>query len=202
MTKLTDYIVTGKLQEKELLFLKKSSDDFKEKSILASVTNAKKGKVNKTVIAGTTLHLKPDRKTRKIYNIIHSHMIDSYSDIFSGFDYSKLPEIQYAYYGTGDFFKTHKDSVKNKKNDKIRCLTMSINLSEEDEYGEGELLVYPDKDTTVSLDRTAGSFIIFPSFFLHEAKTVEHGNRHAIVSWLTDSRSTFDKFDNFVNYST
>lgn len=195
-----DFIVTGKLSKSELNFLRKTAEDFKRNSVQAEAyfDDTGKGRVDEDFRRGRILYLKPERKTRKIYNIIHSHMIHNYSKVFKNFDYSNLPKIQYAYYDTGDFFKTHMDTIKLKKNT-ARCLTMSINLSDPDEYGGGEMLIYVNEDTTVKLNRDAGSFIIFPSFFYHEAKVVEHGDRCAIVSCLHDSKGAFNEFYYYVN---
>lgn len=127
-------------------------------------------------------------------NIMHSLLIENYYNIYKHLDYSKLSTIQYVSYKKGEFFKKHNDVVQN-QHDVFRAITMSINLTESNEYTGGSLVVYNDKDEVVaSLDKEIGSFIIIPAFLFHEAQVVNTGRREAIVTWLHSNKQQLDQF--------
>lgn len=134
----------------------------------------------------------------KTVNILHSLLIENYLNIYELLDYSDISSIQYVKYQKGHFFKKHTDLVTNSKNH-FRALTMSINMTDENEYSGGDLLVYNEKDEVIDyLDKSRGSFIILPSFFPHEATEVTSGTREAIVTWLSGTKDSIATFQDTV----
>ena len=139
-------------------------------------------------------------------NILQSLLIENYRNIYRELDYTSLADLQYVRYKRGGFFTKHNDVVKNEHNI-MRALTMSINLSSEDNYTGGDLVVYsdnlhPDGQHTFNeidrLDRKIGSFIIMPSFYYHEAIKVESGCREAIVTWLHTDPQSLETFKRYI----
>jgi PKHD-type hydroxylase len=68
----------------------------------------------------------------------------------------------------------------------VRKLSISIQLTNPEEYEGGELKLYDgdDEEATV-MDKTQGTLIIFPSYVLHEVMPVTKGERNSLVTWVT-----------------
>ena len=66
----------------------------------------------------------------------------------------------------------------------VRKLSISIQLTNPDEYEGGELYLYDDDKGTV-MDKTQGTLILFPSYVLHEVMPVTKGERNSLVTWVT-----------------
>jgi PKHD-type hydroxylase len=66
----------------------------------------------------------------------------------------------------------------------VRKLSISIQLTDPEEYEGGELYLYDDDKGTV-MDKTQGTLIIFPSYILHEVMPVTKGTRNSLVTWVT-----------------
>ena len=69
----------------------------------------------------------------------------------------------------------------------LRKLSVSIQLSRSDDYEGGDLeLQHLPRPT--KLDRSRGSFIVFPSFTLHRVAPVTRGTRWSLVAWILGKR--------------
>jgi PKHD-type hydroxylase len=66
----------------------------------------------------------------------------------------------------------------------VRKLSISIQLTNPEEYEGGELYLY-DGDKGTLMDKTQGTLILFPSFVLHEVMPVTKGERNSLVTWVT-----------------
>jgi len=66
----------------------------------------------------------------------------------------------------------------------VRKLSISIQLTNPEEYEGGELYLYNDDKGTV-MDKTQGTLILFPSYVLHEVMPVTKGTRNYLVTWVT-----------------
>jgi PKHD-type hydroxylase len=66
----------------------------------------------------------------------------------------------------------------------VRKLSISIQLTNPEEYEGGELKLYEGEEETV-MDKTQGTLIIFPSYVLHEVMPVTKGTRNSLVTWVT-----------------
>ena len=66
----------------------------------------------------------------------------------------------------------------------VRKLSISIQLTDPEEYEGGELYLYDDDKGTL-MDKTQGTLIIFPSYVLHEVMPVTKGERNSLVTWVT-----------------
>jgi PKHD-type hydroxylase len=66
----------------------------------------------------------------------------------------------------------------------VRKLSISIQLTNPEEYEGGELYLYDDDKGTL-MDKTQGTLIIFPSYVLHEVTPVTKGERNSLVTWVT-----------------
>jgi PKHD-type hydroxylase len=66
----------------------------------------------------------------------------------------------------------------------VRKLSISIQLTNPEEYEGGELYLYDDDKGTL-MDKSQGTLIIFPSYVLHEVMPVTKGERNSLVTWVT-----------------
>jgi PKHD-type hydroxylase len=66
----------------------------------------------------------------------------------------------------------------------VRKLSISIQLTNPEEYDGGELYLYDD-DKGSLMDKTQGTLILFPSYVLHEVMPVTKGERNSLVTWVT-----------------
>jgi PKHD-type hydroxylase len=66
----------------------------------------------------------------------------------------------------------------------VRKLSISIQLTNSEEYEGGELKLYDGEKETL-MDKTQGTLIIFPSYVLHEVMPVTKGERNSLVTWVT-----------------
>lgn len=199
MNKLLDFIVTGCLSQQELIKIRKEKNLYAEKSDVSRLSskNNRKGRLDLS-IRNSCVYFPSCHNFPHTFNILQSIIIESYRNICNYIDYSNIPEIQYARYNEGQFFKKHSDSVYRDDKLSTRILTFSINISEENSYRGGDLLIY-DKDIILKkLSKIPGSFILFPSFYIHEATTVEWGLREAIVTWIHCDYNTFERFKKYV----
>ena len=68
----------------------------------------------------------------------------------------------------------------------VRKLSISIQLTNPDEYEGGELKLYDgDDEEAIIMDKTQGTLIMFPSYVLHEVMPVTKGERNSLVTWVT-----------------
>lgn len=65
----------------------------------------------------------------------------------------------------------------------IRKLSFSIQLTDEEEYEGGELVLYVNNRQVIA-PKSKGTIIFFESSLMHEVKPVKKGVRHALVSWV------------------
>jgi PKHD-type hydroxylase len=66
----------------------------------------------------------------------------------------------------------------------VRKLSISIQLTNPEEYEGGELYLY-DGDKGSLMDKAQGTLILFPSYVLHEVMPVTKGERNSLVTWVT-----------------
>jgi len=66
----------------------------------------------------------------------------------------------------------------------VRKLSISIQLTNPEEYEGGELKVF-DRDEGITMSKEQGTLIMFPSYMLHEVMPVIKGERNSLVTWIT-----------------
>jgi len=70
-------------------------------------------------------------------------------------------------------------------NSPVRKLSISIQLTNPEEYEGGELKLYDGDEEGTVMDKAQGTLIIFPSYVLHEVMPVTKGTRNSLVTWVT-----------------
>ena len=105
------------------------------------------------------------------------------NDRFFQFDIFGLNEgLQFTNYkAPSDKYGQHIDRICQGV---IRKLSLSIQLTDPEEYEGGELCLYEDEKGE-QMKKEQGTLILFPSFILHEVKPITKGERNSLVSWVT-----------------
>jgi PKHD-type hydroxylase len=70
-------------------------------------------------------------------------------------------------------------------NSPVRKLSISIQLTNPEEYEGGELKLYDGEEEGIVMDKAQGTLIIFPSYVLHEVIPITKGTRNSLVTWIT-----------------
>jgi PKHD-type hydroxylase len=100
-----------------------------------------------------------------------------------GFNISVIPEVQWAQYSQDGHFDWHVDVDWKGPHAYDRKVSISIQLSDSDEYTGGDLefedVDFPDKE----LIRKKGTAIVFPSYIRHRVTPVTSGVRRSLVAW-------------------
>jgi PKHD-type hydroxylase len=66
----------------------------------------------------------------------------------------------------------------------VRKLSISIQLTNPEQYHGGELKLHDGEEETI-MSKEQGTLIIFPSYVLHEVMPVTKGERNSLVTWVT-----------------
>ena len=96
------------------------------------------------------------------------------------FDYRS---IQYTHYNVGTYYHWHPDYVLNKNRPNDRKLSITVQLSDPENY-EGGCLEFMDNDNKKYVaPKTKGTVIVFDSRVIHRVTKVRSGYRKSLVAW-------------------
>ncbi len=113
-------------------------------------------------------------------------LINNINQQFFQFDVIALEQLQFTKYddtdGDGGMYDKHTDYGYNSA--VSRKLSFSVQLSNENSYEGGDLLLYT-APTPVKPSRKQGTINFFPSFTLHEVTPVTLGTRCSLVGWVS-----------------
>lgn len=181
-----DFIRTGKLSDRELSIVLKEAEKYRKNAFTSGLSRVDKD--NKKIdyedenIRKSDVYFPQSQEARRTFNILQSLIIQEYAG--KKLDVAQISEVQFVHYPLGGKFNWHHDIIKIGREDgKTRGLTFSMNLSDSSEYDGGNLTLKVSKEKTMSLGRERGSWIIFPSFVLHNVDEITRGSRDAIVVW-------------------
>lgn len=144
--------------------------------------NNRTGEVDKKVRKSKITWLNPSNETNWIFEkiaIISKELNNRYFnfDIFGA-----IEGIQFTTYkAPGGNYGRHMDSAYGTT---VRKLSISIQLSDPQNYSGGELCLY-NKENPIVMPKKQGQVIMFPSYVLHEVRPVTKGERVSLVIWIT-----------------
>ena len=90
--------------------------------------------------------------------------------------------LQYTSYSEGEHYNWHVDTIK--KEDSIRKLSFSLQLSDPEDYSGGELQFIDEGDKLFFAPKERGTIIIFDSRIKHRVMKVRSGCRKSLVGWV------------------
>tara|TARA_R100000149_G_C5878853_1_gene143170 strand:+ start:2314 stop:2940 length:627 start_codon:yes stop_codon:yes gene_type:complete len=124
------------------------------------------------------------------------HMANIYANW--NFDWDWSEEMQFTKYKVGQFYGWHMDCFDEPYNKpeephrhgKLRKLSVTLQLSNEDDYEGGELEFQPRTSEKNALETfipeesfKKGTLVIFPSHIHHRVRPVTKGTRYSLVMW-------------------
>jgi PKHD-type hydroxylase len=99
-----------------------------------------------------------------------------------GFEGIQFTKYSYNKDQLPGFYSSHKDTVLL-PGGTVRKLSFTIQLSDPETYGGGDVVLYNSLTDTVTLTGALGSISFFPSYTIHEVKPVTKGIRYSLVGW-------------------
>ena len=135
---------------------------------------------------------------RWIYNEIHPYIHTANKNAGWNFQWDFSESCQFTKYKLDQFYDWHCDSWSKPYNrpeepdrhGKIRKLSVTISLSDENDYEGGDFEFDFRNDDKGSNQpqlckeiRPKGSVVVFPSFVWHRVKPVISGTRYSLVIW-------------------
>ncbi|MAL11245.1 MAG: hypothetical protein CMF74_16470 [Maricaulis sp.] len=167
--------------------------------IVAYFKNKKKIKA----LTGASKRVTKIRKSSIVFdqeNLWIDHLINPFirnANIKAGWNYQidYAETHQFTEYKINQHYNWHIDEhdkpyeSNDKRNNKIRKLSMSLCLSDKNSYDGGNLMfsklgkLNKINSFTVKEMREKGSLIVFPSYTLHRVEPVTRGTRHSLVIW-------------------
>ena len=131
-----------------------------------------------------------------IYKLIQPYIKIANKNAGWNFQWDFSEPCQFTEYNEGQFYGWHCDSAlkphdkpsDKKIHGKIRKLSLTLTLSNREDYEGGDLQFdyrnNKGKATSIIDDmRDKGSLVVFPSFIWHRVTKVTRGTRHSLVSW-------------------
>jgi len=138
-----------------------------------------------------------------IYDIISPLLYKANNNSGWKFDYDLAEDLQFTVYNPGGYYNWHSDggscnlSAANSQTTKIekhwgkvRKISMTLNLSDPNDYEGGELVIdfgphsQTERFKTIEESKNQGSVIFFPSFTRHQIRPITKGTRYSLVMWV------------------
>ena len=125
-----------------------------------------------------------------IYELINPYIKLANKNANWNFDIDSSEYCQLATYRKNQFYNWHRDT-HDKSADKIRKLSVTVNLSDSKNYSGGEL-EFDFKDNAPDIKNQThickeilpkGSIVVFPSHVWHKVKPITSGERKSLVIW-------------------
>ena len=92
--------------------------------------------------------------------------------------------VQLSRYTLGQFYDKHVDFNGNSNTKSYtRKLSMSVQLSDENSYDGGDLIIYYGGEKYIT-PRVKGTVIVFDSRLTHEVTPITKGQRYSLVKWF------------------
>jgi len=136
---------------------------------------------------------------RWIYNEIHPFIYNANKNAGWNFQWDWSESLQFTKYKLNQHYDWHQDAwdrpyekTDSNFNGKIRKLSISIILSDENDYEGGDFQIdfrhkFKDQENyteTVKQIKPKGSVIVFPSYIWHKVTPVTSGTRYSLVNWV------------------
>ena len=142
------------------------------------------GNVTDGIRSSTVRWIPQDENWEWLYNTLREYIEEANKQLW-GFDLVSMPEqIQYTEYHADQkgHYGWHQDIGPGEGSQ--RKVSVTVQLSESDEYEGGELQFMYGSNSYVSAPRGAGVVVVFPSYMMHQVTEVTKGTRKSFVLWV------------------
>jgi PKHD-type hydroxylase len=120
-------------------------------------------------------------------SFIYTRIVDALNQIneqFYGYDIDGIEDLQFSEYDSSyaGMYKSHSDDSLDTTI--LRKLSFTLQLSTENSYEGGDLLLYRFKlNDPIQVKKQKGILAVFPSSTIHEVTPVTKGVRYSLVGW-------------------
>jgi PKHD-type hydroxylase len=137
----------------------------------------------KDEVRNSEIHwIKHDDDSKWLYDRIAKLIMLANRDKWNFSLHSILDDIQYTkYYDTGNHYDWHLDLGHGRSNH--RKVSITVQLSDPDDYEGGDFQIMAGPNP-VTLSKTKGTVLLFPSYLLHRVTPVTKGTRKTLVLWV------------------
>jgi len=132
-----------------------------------------------------------------LYDLLCPYVYEANKNAGWNFEIGHSEDIQFTEYEKGGYYYWHRDGgsdhhAKYSKeitkweayHNKVRKLSMTVNLSHRKDYDGGDLLIKNyEQEITCKKAGHRGSIIVFPSFYQHKISPITKGIRNSLVMW-------------------
>jgi PKHD-type hydroxylase len=120
--------------------------------------------------------------TKLVYGFVHEA-----NDLFFHYNITNHGQMQFGEYVVGDYYKYHNDTayVSKESASPYRKLSVSVLLSDPQDFEGGELLIYDGDMEPLKPLNGQGSVVVFDSRDYHAVTPVTSGVRYSLVMWAT-----------------
>ena len=119
-----------------------------------------------------------------VFDILYRH-IQSANDLGEWhYDITGMEDVQIGKYTNRGHYDWHNDIDQPCKDRFQRKLSCSLQLSEEDSYEGGDLILQKASGDEYTAPRKQGSIVVFPSILRHKVTPVTSGTRFSAVAWM------------------
>jgi PKHD-type hydroxylase len=169
------------LTDEDIQKIEDAASEFEvmEGTVIGNLDNGEKPEGRKSNISW----IAPNNNTSWLYQKIHSTVL-SINKQYYHFDIEGIEAIQYTTYDAPDgAYNMHIDY--NPNSIVHRKISLTIQLSDDNSYEGGDLIVYPSSfDMPFKSLRKKGSMTSFLSHMIHEVTPVTKGTRKSLVVWV------------------
>lgn len=150
---------------------------------------AQKGEAHEARVITQGAQRKPDIRSTERYKVedleILNQLLNAFGehnvwDFCTYWGTDSLPVVEVLHYKKGDFYRPHTDWSPFYRE---RKLSMTVQLSDSQHYGGGEVLLHDGPDPWTVCQKQ-GYATVWPAWTLHEVKPLITGERWAVVAWL------------------
>lgn len=101
-----------------------------------------------------------------------------------------MSELQFTEYldAYGGYYERHHDIDYSSDENNDRKLSVSVQLSDPDDYVGGDIEFFEVQGLDIEVQRQRGTMIVFPSYIQHTVTPVTKGKRYSLVSWIYGPR--------------
>ena len=112
----------------------------------------------------------------KVHNVLQDTWKEAIENVDTSVNFVEPYELKR--YTKDDFFGRHVDNYSSLSTPIDRKLTMSVQLSNNNDYEGGEIVILGQK-----YKLTQGSVIYFPTYFNHWVEPITNGTRWSLIGW-------------------
>ena len=145
------------------------------------------GRVNEEIRRSEVRFLNPsDANSKFIFDLVMQSAYRANRDSF-GVDINFLNDVQYTKYFAENqgFYSEHFDTFWANPSAYDRKLSVTIQLSDSDEYEGGDFRFHgPYAQPDPQILRKKGTILVFPSPIVHSVTPVTRGERKTLVAWV------------------